>query len=187
MTAKHPTKKRVRYRTTEERRRLEATAKVKRPHRMLTEKCCKQCGQVKDAKNFDYTPTMVDGMRAVCRDCLRPQVTIRARKYRERLRANNPNFRARDRINHRRRLYGVTPEMFDEMLHGQGGGCAICQYCPLPEERPLNIDHNHWTGAVRGLLCNNCNTGISRFKDNLELLEGAKQYLLKYGQLKMVA
>ncbi len=68
------------------------------------------------------------------------------------------------------------------LLESQGGVCAICK----KEEQiidkgggtqRLSVDHDHDTGKIRGLLCNDCNVGLGRFKDNLELLRSAVAYL----------
>lgn len=40
-----------------------------------------------------------------------------------------------------------------------------------------NIDHDHFTGKVRGMLCQSCNTALGKFKDDIELLEKAIKYL----------
>ena len=48
------------------------------------------------------------------------------------------------------------------MLAAQGGGCAICE--PRPEERTLHVDHDHETGAIRGLLCFRCNNALGDFR-----------------------
>jgi hypothetical protein len=50
---------------------------------------------------------------------------------------------------------GVDDERYAAMLADQGGGCAICG--ATPKNRRLNVDHDHKTGAVRGLLCHACN------------------------------
>lgn len=39
------------------------------------------------------------------------------------------------------------------------------------------LDHDHASGAVRGLLCSACNTGMGLLGDNPNLLRIAAQYL----------
>lgn len=90
-------------------------------------------------------------------------------------------------INRRSKLkngYGLTIEQYDQMKEEQGGVCAICfqpqtrgnQHGPYG----LAVDHDHTTKQVRGLLCNNCNNGLGRFKDNPYLLEQAAKYLRQW-------
>lgn len=64
---------------------------------------------------------------------------------------------------------------YDRLLREQGGVCAICGGF---FERPLNIDHCHTTGVVRGLLCSPCNHGLGCFKDDLTRLARAMKYLI---------
>ncbi|MFC1920290.1 endonuclease VII domain-containing protein [Chloroflexota bacterium] len=56
--------------------------------------------------------------------------------------------------------------------------------CPICSKRTiagitskLVLDHNHSTGEVRGWICDSCNTGIGRFKDDIELIQKAIKYL----------
>lgn len=51
--------------------------------------------------------------------------------------------------------------------------CVICG-----DTGPLVVDHDHKSGEIRGLLCNHCNRGLGHFRDNPELLEFARMYLL---------
>ena len=51
--------------------------------------------------------------------------------------------------------------------------CVICG-----DTGPLVVDHDHKTGQIRGILCKHCNRGLGHFRDNPELLEFARMYLL---------
>jgi hypothetical protein len=57
------------------------------------------------------------------------------------------------------------------------GVCEICGGPPTGRTKRLSIDHDHATGAFRGMLCGHCNTGLGMFKDNPILLEKAIYYL----------
>lgn len=78
--------------------------------------------------------------------------------------------------------YGITAEERDAMAAAQRHCCAICG---IPEEYAtrgrLAVDHDHRTGAVRGLLCDNCNKALGCFSDSGASLAKAIEYLLKYG------
>jgi len=43
-------------------------------------------------------------------------------------------------------------------------------------------DHNHQTGAGREWICDSCNTGLGRFKDDINLLHKVIQYLQKHDE-----
>jgi hypothetical protein len=73
--------------------------------------------------------------------------------------------------------YGLTVERFHEMIIAQSGRCAICGEAFTYAQRGLNVDHDHDTGRVRGLLCARCNIGLGAFKDRPEILEAALLYL----------
>jgi hypothetical protein len=78
--------------------------------------------------------------------------------------------------------YGITLEDYDEMLHSQNNCCAICGSNDAggPGKR-FTIDHNHATGEVRGLLCNNCNRALGHFQDSPRLISKALDYLYTNG------
>lgn len=77
------------------------------------------------------------------------------------------------------RRYGITQEQLEEMNVAQSGKCKICrkEESGRVERGRLYIDHCHITGKVRGLLCHQCNAGLGMFKDNLESLAAAIEYL----------
>lgn len=78
----------------------------------------------------------------------------------------------------RQYIYGITPEQYAALLAKQDGRCAICRSADWPGKwkRP-NVDHDHAGGAVRGLLCGNCNNGIGMFGDDPARLRAAANYL----------
>ena len=71
--------------------------------------------------------------------------------------------------------YGITYAEYNLMLRKQHYKCKICK---IPEgKKALSVDHNHITGKVRGLLCNNCNSLLGYAKDNPIILQLAIDYL----------
>ena len=74
--------------------------------------------------------------------------------------------------------YGLTYATYVEMAAAQNWACAICHFVPSGEGRDrLAVDHDHETGAVRGLLCQHCNRGIGQLHDDPDLLYAASEYL----------
>lgn len=134
-----------------------------------TVKRCIRCGEEKPLDEF---PRYWSGAkqnhyhRGDCRDC-------RAEWQRDHAKTDKRKRQQKDAI--LRRTYGITLEQYEEILRDQGGGCAICG--AVPDQRSLDVDHCHETGAVRGLLCGSCNNGIGRFQDDPDLLEQAAEYL----------
>ena len=81
------------------------------------------------------------------------------------------------RNNHYLRYYGITLEDYNSMFQEQGGCCAICKTHQLKKKRRLAVDHCHDSGEVRGLLCQDCNTGIGLLQDSKDILYEAIKYL----------
>jgi hypothetical protein len=83
-----------------------------------------------------------------------------------------------------RKRFGITLAQYNELLEDQGGVCAICAQpeTAIRQGRvlPLSVDHNHRTGALRGLLCTACNIGIGSLAESEERLDAAKAYLQKW-------
>lgn len=73
------------------------------------------------------------------------------------------------------RKYGLTEAEFVALRDSQGGVCRICGASGT--NRRLDIDHDHATGAVRGLLCRPCNQGLGAFGDSPDRLRAAAEYL----------
>jgi hypothetical protein len=69
--------------------------------------------------------------------------------------------------------YGIAREEYDALLVKQEGKCAICAEPMTPPQ----VDHDHVTGAVRGLLCRDCNVALGIMKDDATRLLRAAAYV----------
>ena len=76
--------------------------------------------------------------------------------------------------------YAMSLEQWTTMLIRQSGRCAICEDELRGRGEPF-VDHDHATGAVRGLLCSGCNAGLGQFGDNVSNLARAIAYLVEAG------
>lgn len=70
------------------------------------------------------------------------------------------------------RKHGLAIEDVRAMRHAQGDRCAICE-----EMTQLQVDHDHESGRVRGMLCGSCNRGIGLLKDDPNALRRAARYI----------
>lgn len=65
-----------------------------------------------------------------------------------------------------KRRYGLSLADYDILSLKQGNLCAICGAFP----KQLVIDHNHETGAIRGLLCQWCNSRVGWFERRRDII-----------------
>lgn len=72
-----------------------------------------------------------------------------------------------------RSQYGISLEEWNYMYQKQNGRCAICR----KQTETLVVDHDHESGAVRGLLCNSCNSALGFIYDDISIIEKIKSYL----------
>lgn len=142
---------------------------------MPTRKMCTVCKVAKPFEDFydgykakkqrDMTNKKYPHSR--CKECDHARVRIYHKD-------NKAKVTKRQLISHRRRLYGLNEEEYNNMILSQNNLCAICN---KPSDKTLHIDHDHVTGRVRGLLCSNCNLGIGLLEEDLVVLNRAIEYL----------
>lgn len=145
---------------------------------------CPRCGRWKSADLTGWSLSGRTGQPIArgCRDCgRRSSAEFRAGRPRRR-RTELPNLSGEERRMHHYlvRRFGITLAEYRELLEAQGGRCAICRR--VPDEADPNgwrfcVDHDHETGAVRGLLCRTCNIGLGAFRDDPRLLDAATRYI----------
>ncbi len=76
-----------------------------------------------------------------------------------------------------KKKYNISVKEYDILLKKQNNRCDICRVHQKEFDRPLSVDHNHKTNAVRGLLCIICNTNVGVIEDKLEMIQ---KYLNKH-------
>lgn len=75
-----------------------------------------------------------------------------------------------------RRTYNITIDEYDKMVIEQDNKCAICKN-KFDIGKYAQVDHDHKTGKVRGLLCTNCNTRLGWYESNyIEMYNYLKKY-----------
>lgn len=74
------------------------------------------------------------------------------------------------------KVYGITSSDYDRLLKLQGGGCAVCG--ARPKSKRHAVDHDHKTGAVRGLLCSRHNhDALGALADSIAMVTALWHYL----------
>jgi hypothetical protein len=138
---------------------------------------CKICGHI-----FHDTKRTCERCRKNLGTCQMPGCTEsklrgRGHRYCTQHNAEGPQRESVQVVRRKReREFGLTHEEFLALHRTQGGVCAICGN-GNDGPRQLSIDHDHVTGAVRGLLCDRCNPMLGYARDNTAVLEAAIEYL----------
>jgi hypothetical protein len=125
-------------------------------------KTCPKCKtSERTPVNFGPDPRRKDGLRGWCKKC-------EARKDAQ------PEYKTRRRAHHFKKQYGLTLREVSGMRWRQGNRCATClaSFVNAP-----NVDHDHKTGKVRGLLCSPCNRMLGCAYDSPATLSRAALYL----------
>lgn len=121
---------------------------------------CPDCGQDKPAEEFPRFHRNKTGRGTYCKPCHNARNRASKRSH-----GGNRHY-------HLRQRYGIGVDDFDALLTEQGMLCPICL-----KRRAEHVDHDHKTGKVRGILCERCNGGLGQFKENIETIRNAIEYL----------
>jgi hypothetical protein len=127
-------------------------------------KRCSRCQQYKPWADFygaGRGKRSRDGLQSACKECTR----IRGKERRAKA---DPELVNRY---HRGWAVGLRSWEVAKLEKAYDYRCAICKRVGN------HLDHDHTTGAVRGLLCGDCNRGIGLFHDDPECLRVAADYL----------
>lgn len=158
---------------------------------------CYTCSELKPLNDEFFRPRKAGklGFLGICRDCLKiknrkdyeilksekPKQLQEVRKKSDRKRYNSPKRKQYRKKYSRQfylmRTYNITLEDYEELKSQQNNRCAICGGKGKGKREILDVDHDHKTGKVRGLLCGKCNSGLGMLQNNLGILKAAVMYL----------
>ena len=120
-------------------------------------KICNVCFVLKNIEDFPVNQTDAKTKKTRRPSCKTCRQTIDGRK---------PSKRDKDEFNQNRPLSGTLWR------------CPICRKLSIVDVTvKVRLDHDHSSGRCIGFLCDSCNTGLGRFKDDERILRNAIQYL----------
>lgn len=154
-----------------------ALQKAKKEARLLVEAADPHVAnkQKRDLSNYHQRRYRARKPKRLCLDCgadisHRGSRAVRCETHAQEYKlARHKVYQARA---HRKYMYGLGSERYDMLRLAQINRCGICDE-PLDQQGPSHVDHDHETGAVRGLLCADCNRGLGCFKDSPDVLQSA--------------
>lgn len=159
----------------------------------LIRRFCKGCKQEKTVSEFYVRKDPTRAKYQKCKPCIleerRRDYHKDKTKYQEqakRYRLKNPLAKRNTKL---KQAYGIGIEEYEAILKSQGGVCAGCKrnvtWKRCGKTMPMNIDHCHKTGQIRGILCLHCNRGLGCAEDNIQILKNWINYLEKYQKLEI--
>lgn len=130
-------------------------AKTGKPY---DKKICNICHLLKDMKEFDINQTDARGRKTTRPSCKVCRVAIDGKDF--------------------------LPEEKKALINMIPKGVFTCPICGkrsvVGVTANLVKDHDHITGKKREWICDSCNSGLGRFKDDPKLLQKAIDYLKKH-------
>ncbi len=146
---------------------------------------CITCGGDKGKHLFYKNRECVSGYEGECKICWRK---------RSQARYHTMDKVLKQRMNRRAGMlqkYGITVAQYEQIHKEQNGNCSICGKPEMTKYKDgfiqrLSVDHCHSSETVRGLLCRKCNTALSAFDDDIDILASAISYLIN-SKVRMVS
>ena len=123
-------------------------------------------------------PATLDGLDTVCKNCKNEAQRLRFQNASPEYLAERKRRSESDSYRNTvlTRLFRISLDEYNTMVLNQRDKCAICQKDFLDYSR-RNVDHDHTTNKVRGLLCRKCNFALGHFKNSIPNMWAAVNYL----------
>lgn len=159
---------------------------------------CPRCKETKPFTDYGRSSSRPCGRAVYCRACAnayrRERIAAKSSEemaeFRRRKALSNSKF-PETRKRARLRVFNMTLEQYEQILADQGGVCMICRRPETAKNRSglvadLSVDHDHRCcpakgtscgACIRGLLCSRCNNGLGLFRDDVDVLAAAINYL----------
>ncbi len=130
-------------------------------------KPCSHCNVDKPLSSFNKNKDGLFGRRSICKLCVKE---VYGKKYWEKSKEKHKWLRIK-------RIFGLSKSDYNRMFEEQYGCCAICGTHQSKLNTALAIDHSHFTGKIRDLLCNNCNLELGIYENRKDKFDS---YLKKH-------
>jgi hypothetical protein len=152
---------------------------------------CKRNRKLYDAKRYRQQSSRRKALSSQWYKANREKAKIKVALWRK----NNPEKVAKMRQTHLRKALRNNPGYLREkdwkrhgirltwteylgLLTTQLNQCCICNCHVTPKGKTsAQVDHDHRTGRVRGLLCHTCNKALGLFNDSIPVIKKALHYL----------
>jgi hypothetical protein len=157
-------------------------------------KKCRKCE--KDDVSFYKDKNASDGYRSICKACDIEKAKTWNKKNHKKHAAHEEKYRLENptkmKLNKSKYVtsnqrsvknsslkynYDINIDRFELMKAEQGFSCAICNKHENDLSRPLCVDHSHFTGKVRSLLCAHCNSALGLIEENVDTAKKLVKYL----------
>jgi len=157
-------------------------------------KQCYRCKVEKDNSEFRQNKANKDGLQPYCKPCqkdysreyIKNRGPLTGERLERKRKADNQYYydnheavREQQVDSRLRSRYGITLADYDNLLMAQDGKCAICKTTETGKHKRFQVDHNHTSGVVRGLLCGPCNRRLGAI-ENESWYAKAIEYLENY-------
>ena len=168
-------------------------------------RCCRRCGELHPISSFGNdsqnknTRDGVTGRHSWCRACRATGNQSYCETHKSKIANNNKEYYLKNvekfhdyhvanatRIKKRMldrfllREYGLSTKDYELIAASQNGKCAICGVKFSTLTKRQHVDHDHFTGVVRGLLCPRCNVSLGCLERGDGWVGDAIRYLIKH-------
>jgi Recombination endonuclease VII len=154
-------------------------------------KICSKCNTEKPLDLYYKHRLGKGGYKSQCKECENQYAKARYEKEKQSgtkyIKSKKDSLRKSSLLKN----FGITVDQYESLLRKQDNKCAICEVDQSLVEKKFAVDHSHEAsdfipeGAIRGLLCHDCNTRLIAERTDPHIFERAAQYLRQFTGLRV--